>query len=105
MACLHSAAFRPDGRRVVTASWDKTARIWDVLLDCCASQQEADRLATLAETLSGLAMNETGALHPVKYGRREKLAELARSAKPNAPRLSVDWLIRDIARRFQVIGQ
>jgi WD40 repeat protein/serine/threonine protein kinase/TPR repeat protein len=26
---LHSAAYSPDGRRIVTASWDKTARIWD----------------------------------------------------------------------------
>ena len=25
-----SAAFSPDGTRVVTASWDKTARVWDV---------------------------------------------------------------------------
>ena len=24
-----SAAFSPDGSRIVTASWDKTARIWD----------------------------------------------------------------------------
>jgi WD40 repeat protein len=24
-----SAAFSPDGKRIVTASWDKTARIWD----------------------------------------------------------------------------
>ena len=26
---LHSAAFSPDGQRVVTTSWDKTARLWD----------------------------------------------------------------------------
>jgi WD40 repeat protein len=25
-----SAAFSPDGSRIVTASWDKTARIWDL---------------------------------------------------------------------------
>ena len=24
-----SAQFSPDGQRVVTASWDKTARLWD----------------------------------------------------------------------------
>jgi hypothetical protein len=27
---VKSAAFSPDGTRIVTASWDKTARIWDV---------------------------------------------------------------------------
>ena len=28
-ASVHSAVFSPDGTRIVTASWDKTARIWD----------------------------------------------------------------------------
>jgi len=27
-----SAAFSPDGTHVVTASWDQTARVWDVPL-------------------------------------------------------------------------
>jgi WD40 repeat protein len=27
---VNSAAFSPDGKRVVTASYDNTARIWDV---------------------------------------------------------------------------
>jgi len=26
---VNSAAFGPDGTRIVTASWDKTARLWD----------------------------------------------------------------------------
>jgi len=28
-----SAAFSPDGTRVVTASWDQTARVWDISPD------------------------------------------------------------------------
>ena len=28
-ALFSSAQFSPDGQRVVTASWDKTARLWD----------------------------------------------------------------------------
>jgi WD40 repeat protein len=32
-AAVNSAAFSPDGMRIVTASADKTARVWDVFPD------------------------------------------------------------------------
>jgi WD40 repeat protein len=99
---VNSAMFSPDGRRVVTASRDHTAQVWDVLLDCCRSQAEADRLATLGETLGGLAVSENGSLDLVTYDRRAKLAQLARSANSRPPRLSVDWLILEFARRFHI---
>ena len=28
-AAVRDAAFSPDGQRIVTASWDKTARVWN----------------------------------------------------------------------------
>jgi len=67
--------------------------------------READRLASLAEAVSGLAVSETGALYAVEYDRREKVAELARSAKRNAPQLTVDWIIGEFARAFRALEQ
>jgi WD40 repeat protein len=101
-ASVISAAFSPDGRRVVTASADNTARVWTVLLDCCSSQSDADRLATLAELVSGFQVSDTGALVPLEVDSRGRLAELIRSTKPDAPPLSVDGIIREFGRRFRL---
>ena len=35
---MYSAAFSPDGSRIVTASADKTARIWDVHLETISAK-------------------------------------------------------------------
>src|SRR5687767_357433 len=79
-----------------------TRRVWDVLLDCCDSQRDADRLAALAEIVSGVEVSDTGSLAPVGIDRRERMAEFVRSAKPDAPLLSVDWLIGEFGRRFRI---
>jgi WD40 repeat protein len=96
-----SAAFSPDGRRVVTASKDTTARVWHVLLDCCASQAEADRLASLAEAVSGYEVSETGSLSFIGLDeQRRRLQELGRlSGTGPVPEFSVDWIIRRFARK------
>ena len=55
------AAFSPDGRRVVTASADHTARVWDIPSD---DRDEAD-LILLAHLLSGSRVETSGALVPL----------------------------------------
>jgi WD40 repeat protein len=91
---VNSAKFSPDGRRVVTASGN-AARVWTVLIDCCASHEEADRLASLAEAVSGNEVSDTGSLTVIDG--KERLQKLIReSGTGPAPELSLDWLIRRV---------
>src|SRR6476659_4690111 len=50
---VQSAAFSPDGSRIVTASWDKTARIWDVASARALLLARVLRLATEIAVLRG----------------------------------------------------
>ena len=47
-----SAAFSPDGSRVVTASWDETARIWDARIEAMSAKV---LLAEACVRLSGMS--------------------------------------------------
>jgi WD40 repeat protein len=51
-----SAAFSPDGTRVVTASWDKSARIWDLRLDEGTLEQWSVIAERSPYVLSGVAL-------------------------------------------------
>jgi WD40 repeat protein len=52
---VQSAAFSPDGSRIVTASWDKTARIWDA-----ASAKEIAVLRGHDDTVRSAAFSSDG---------------------------------------------
>jgi hypothetical protein len=56
-----SAQFSPDGQRVVTASSDYTARVWDIpTITRKDSADDANLLADLAEATAGLALQAFG---------------------------------------------
>lgn len=56
-ANVTSVAFFPDGRRVATASWDRTARIWDL-----GTGREVDRLSGHTERITSVAVSPDGRL-------------------------------------------
>jgi hypothetical protein len=58
---VYSAQFSPDGQRVVTASWDRTARVWDIpIITKKDSDADVNLLADLTEATGGLALQAFG---------------------------------------------
>jgi tetratricopeptide (TPR) repeat protein len=58
---VNDAAFSPDGRWVVTASQDGTARVWDVAPD----ERPKEDLLRLVQVLAGHRLDPTGAFAPL----------------------------------------
>jgi hypothetical protein len=106
---VRSARFSDDGQRVVTASADHTARVWDIpTITRKDSADDANLLADLAEATGGLALQAFGqteilaALTPDQVkATRDKIA--ARFASPplqlTALQRFLKWSVADPMRR------
>ena len=79
---MWSAQFSPDGTRIVTASWDNTARIWDVLSPSAETPPKwfADFLRYMAQ----MRLNSDGELETLKpddwLALRERMREVRRAS-------------------------
>jgi hypothetical protein len=72
------AAFAPDGLRVVTASLDKTARLWDLAPD----NRPAEDWLALVQLLSGRRVDASGALVPLTA---EEFTQIWQKLHPRYP--------------------
>ncbi len=90
---VYSAAFSPDGKWVVTASSDKTARVWEAFI---GSGEDSSLLAEVAEVISGYEVTESGTLQPTEStpARLRRLHEIADRAALGEPTAAsfLKWL-------------
>ncbi len=82
-----SAQFSPDGKRIVTASGDNTARVWDI----SARGQASAWLPRLAEAVAGQHLNDRGVFEQLNEDQGRVLEEI-RAQLSSAPS-DDDWTI------------
>jgi tetratricopeptide (TPR) repeat protein len=81
-------AFSPDGRFLLTQGSDNAARLWDAPAPL---PEDPPRLAAWVEAVTGLELDERGAVHPLDRDawqeRRRRLEQLGGPPPDPAPRL------------------
>jgi hypothetical protein len=108
-----SAQFSPDGQRVVTASFDKTARLWDTaIMTDKDTREDILLLAELAEATGGVTLETVGQGENLKLlapeqvrASREKIAAKfsSTSSKLTSLQRVMKWSVAD--RRSRSISQ
>jgi WD40 repeat protein len=84
---VNHAEFSPDGSKVVTASRDNTACVWDLSPD----PRPAEDLELLAQVVSSHRIDQTGALVPFKPDEFLAAWNELRSKYQQGPSASREW--------------
>jgi WD40 repeat protein/serine/threonine protein kinase len=85
---VNSAQFSPDGKRIVTAGDDGTARVWDV---APSSENHPAWLTQLAEAISGQALNKQGLLEPTRLNPADVINQIRQEL--NREPDNDDWVV------------
>ena len=74
---IHRVAFSPDGKTIVTASNDRTARLWGVPVPV---EGTAERILLWTKVITGMEIDSFGVVHLLDFERwdwcRQRLQEL-----------------------------
>jgi hypothetical protein len=76
---VKSAQFSPDGTRIVTVSWDKTARVWSSPGFTTSWARVPDWVLDYAQAVAGFGFDAQGRLQRISGGQR---FETLRQARP-----------------------